>query len=106
VVNHAPHGCQKWFCDELTQSAIKSCICILRVEVPDGSYTLVPANEDEGAGQDVHYVTVEQDSGQSPEVGVSACADEGKPWFIHLPMCSFKLLNLLIAILCAFTFRS
>jgi hypothetical protein len=28
-------------------------------------------------------VTVEQDPGQSPEVCVSACADEGKPWFIH-----------------------
>jgi hypothetical protein len=62
---------------------IKFCICILRVEVPDGSYTLVPADEDEGAGGDVHYVTVEQDPGQSPEVGVSVCADEGKPRFIH-----------------------
>jgi hypothetical protein len=50
---------------------IKSCICILRVEVLDGSYTLVPTDEDEGAGGDVHYVTVEQDPGQSPEVGVS-----------------------------------
>jgi hypothetical protein len=28
-------------------------------------------------------VTVEQDPGQSPEVGVSACADEGKPQFTH-----------------------
>jgi hypothetical protein len=45
----------------------------------------VPADEDEGAGGDVHYVTVEQDPGQSPEVCVSACADEGKPRFnIHL----------------------
>jgi hypothetical protein len=35
-------------------------MCILRVEVPDGSYTLVPTNEDEGVG-DVHYVIVEQD---------------------------------------------
>jgi hypothetical protein len=39
----------------------------------------VPADEDEGAGGDVHYVTVEQDPDQSSEVGVSACADEGKP---------------------------
>jgi hypothetical protein len=39
----------------------------------------VPADEDEGARGDVHYVTVEQDPGQSPEVCVSACADEGKP---------------------------
>jgi hypothetical protein len=28
-------------------------------------------------------MTVEQDPGQSPEVCVSACADEGKPRFIH-----------------------
>jgi hypothetical protein len=28
-------------------------------------------------------VTVEQDPGQSPEVCVSACSDEGKPGFIH-----------------------
>jgi hypothetical protein len=53
------------------------------VYVPDGSYTLVPADEDEGAGGDVHYVTVEQDPDQSLEVGVSACVDEGKPRFIH-----------------------
>jgi hypothetical protein len=37
----------------------------------------VPVDEDEGAGGDVHYVTVEQDSDYSPEVYVSACADEG-----------------------------
>jgi hypothetical protein len=36
-------------------------MCILRVEIPDCSYTLVPADEDEGAGGDVHYMTVEQD---------------------------------------------
>jgi hypothetical protein len=46
-------------------------------------YMLVPADEDEGAGGDVHYVTIEQDPDQSPEVCVSACADEGKPWFKH-----------------------
>jgi hypothetical protein len=57
-------------------------MCILCVEVPDGSYTLVPTDEDEGAG-DVHYVTVEQDTDQSPEGCVSACADESKPQFNH-----------------------
>jgi hypothetical protein len=36
-------------------------MCILCVEVPDGSYTLVPADEHEGARGDVHNVTVEQD---------------------------------------------
>jgi hypothetical protein len=67
---------------------------------------LVPADEDEGAGGDVHCVTVEQDPDQSPEVCVSACADEGKPRFIHYPICFFTLLKLLIVIVCAFTFRS
>jgi hypothetical protein len=43
----------------------------------------VPADEDEGAGGDVHYVTVEQDPDQSPEVCASACADKGKPQFNH-----------------------
>jgi hypothetical protein len=28
-------------------------------------------------------LTVEQDPDQSLEVCLSACADEGKPWFIH-----------------------
>jgi hypothetical protein len=42
---------------------------------------LVPADEDEGVGGDVHYVTVEQDPDQSQEVSVSACADEGKPCY-------------------------
>jgi hypothetical protein len=56
---------------------------IFRVEVPDGSYKLVPADEDEGAGGDVHYVTVEKDAYQSPEGFLSAGADEGKPWFNH-----------------------
>jgi hypothetical protein len=67
---------------------------------------LVPADEDEGAGGEVHYVTVEQDPGQSPEVCVSACADEGKPGLFINPGVSLKLLNLLHVIVCAFTFRS
>jgi hypothetical protein len=54
-------------------------MCILRVEVPDGSYTLMSADEDEGAGGDVHFVIVEQDPDQSPEGCVTAGADEGKP---------------------------
>jgi hypothetical protein len=58
-------------------------MCILRVEVPDGSYTLVPAGDDEGAGGDQHYVTVEQEADQSPQGCVTACADEGKPRFNH-----------------------
>jgi hypothetical protein len=63
--------------------SLKSCICILCVEVSDGSYTLVPVDVNEGAGGDVHYVTVEQDLGQGPEDCLTACANEGKPRFYH-----------------------
>jgi hypothetical protein len=37
----------------------------------------------EGAGGDVHYVTIEQDPGQSLEVCLTSCANEGKPRFYH-----------------------
>jgi hypothetical protein len=63
--------------------SLKSCIYILHIEVPDGSYTLMPVDVNEGAGGDVHYVTVVQDPGQSPEVCLTACANEGKPRFYH-----------------------
>jgi hypothetical protein len=43
----------------------------------------VPADEDEGAGGDVHYVSVDQDPDQSSEVWVTVCADEGRPQFNH-----------------------
>jgi hypothetical protein len=57
----------------------------------------VPADDDEGAGGDVHYVTVEKDPDQSPEGCVSAGADEGKPRFNHLThVFTSKLLNLLL----------
>jgi hypothetical protein len=56
---------------------------MLRVEVPYGSYMLVPADVNEGAGGDVHYVAIEQDPGQSPEVYLTTCANEGKHRFIH-----------------------
>jgi hypothetical protein len=56
----------------------------------------VPADEDEGAGGGVHYVSVEQDPDQSLEVSLSACADEGKLQF-KINLCVyFKLLNLLL----------
>jgi hypothetical protein len=55
----------------------------------------VPADEDEGAGADVHYVTVEQDPEQSPEGCVSSCANKGKPQFNHLThVFTFKFMNL------------
>jgi hypothetical protein len=54
----------------------------------------------------VHYVTVEQDPDQSPEGCVSTCADEGKSGLIINPCVYFQVSELIIAILCAFTFRS
>jgi hypothetical protein len=73
-------SCLKLFKYELS---FKSCICILRAEVPDGSYTLVPEDVNEGAGGNVHYVATEHDPGESPEDCLIACASEGKPRFIH-----------------------
>jgi hypothetical protein len=78
VVNHAPHGWHVLFWG-LVKLNRKLSLSLH----PPCSYTLVPADEDEGAGGDVHYVTVEQDADQSPEGCLSACADEGKPRFIH-----------------------
>jgi hypothetical protein len=40
----------------------------------------------EGAREDVRYVTIEQDPGQSPEVCLTSYANEGKPRFYHQPM--------------------
>jgi hypothetical protein len=81
--------------------SIKSCICIPHVEVPYGSYMLVPAAEDEGAGGDVHYVTVEQDQDQSPEGPHASFANEGIPQFIINP-CSLKFCNYLCYSMCIY----
>jgi hypothetical protein len=53
----------------------------------------VPVDVNEGAGGDVHYVTVEQGPGQSPEDCLTACANEGKPRFVINP-CLFKFMQL------------
>jgi hypothetical protein len=63
-------------------SPTNSCICILHVEVSDGSYMLVLVDEDEGVGGDMHYAIVDQDPDQSPEVCLTASAGKGKPQFI------------------------
>jgi hypothetical protein len=56
-----------------------------RVDLPDGSYTLVPEGGGEGADRDVHYVAVEQDLDQSLEGPKASFANEGKPRFIINP---------------------
>jgi hypothetical protein len=49
------------------------------VDLPDGSYKLVPEGGDEGADGDVHYVAVEQDLDQNLEGPKASIANEGKP---------------------------
>jgi hypothetical protein len=49
--------------------------------VPDGNYTLVSEDVNEGAGGGVHYVAIEQDPDQSSGDCLTACASEGKPRF-------------------------
>jgi hypothetical protein len=61
---------------------------------------LVPADEDEGAGGDVHYVT---------KVRKFVCLlvlTKASPGLIINPCVYFQVTELIIAILCAFTFRS
>jgi hypothetical protein len=61
----------------------------------------VPADEYEGAGGDMPYVTVEQDPDQSPEVCVTACANEGNPG-LSLTHVLFKLCNYLCYSMCIY----
>jgi hypothetical protein len=56
-----------------------------RVDLPDGSYTLMPEGWDEGADGDVHYVAVEKDLDQRPEGPKPNLANEAKPRFIIDP---------------------
>jgi hypothetical protein len=61
------------------------------VNLPDGSYTLVPERGDGDADGELQYVDVAQDLDQSPEGPKANLADEGKPW---IKSCD-----------CAFTFQ-
>ena len=71
----------------------------VRVGLPDGSYTLVPKEEDEGADGELHYVTAEQDPDQSSEEPQASCADEGKHRFTINPFFNyFQFLNLCLII--------
>jgi hypothetical protein len=55
----------------------------LRVDLPDGRYTLVPEGEDEGADEELQYVNVAQDLDPSPEGPKANLASEGKPRIIN-----------------------
>ena len=73
-----------------------------RVELPDGSYTLIPEVGAEGADGDVHNVEVNQDLDQSPEEPKANHADEGK----HRIITTFsKFLCNYLCYACAFTFQ-
>jgi hypothetical protein len=50
-----------------------------RVDLPDGSYRLMPEEGDRGVDGDVHYVTIEQNLDRSPEGPKANLANEGKP---------------------------
>jgi hypothetical protein len=56
----------------------------LRVDLPDGRYTLVPEGGHEGADEELQYVDVAQDMDQSPEGPMANLASEGKPRIINL----------------------
>jgi hypothetical protein len=73
-----------------------------RVDLPDGSYTLVPEGGDEGFDGELQYVDVAQDLDQSPEGPKANRVDEGKPQIIN-PFLK-KLCNYLCYV-CAFTFQ-
>jgi hypothetical protein len=55
----------------------------LRVDLPDGRYTLVPEGGDGGADEELQYVDVAQDLDQSPEGTKANLASEGKPRIIN-----------------------
>jgi hypothetical protein len=54
----------------------------------------------------VHYVTVEQDPGQVRKFVCLLVLKKASPGLFINPCVSLKLLNLLLVIVCAFTFRS
>jgi hypothetical protein len=55
----------------------------LRVDLPDSRYTLVPEGGDEGTDEELQYVDVAKDLGQSPEGPKASLASEGKPRIIN-----------------------
>ena len=60
----------------------------------------MPEGADGGAGEELHYVEVEQDLDQSPEGPKASFADEGKPRSIFLVF--FKLSQYSMFCLCIY----
>jgi hypothetical protein len=55
----------------------------LRVDLPNGRYTLVPEGGDEGADEELQHVDIAQDVDQGPEGPKANLASEGKPRIIN-----------------------
>jgi hypothetical protein len=63
----------------------------LRVDLPDGRYTLVPKGGDEGADEELQHVFVAQGLDQSPEGPKANLASEGKPRIINPVFLKFSI---------------
>jgi hypothetical protein len=55
----------------------------LRVDLPEGRYTLVPEGGGGGADEELPYVDIAQDLDQTPEGPKANLANEGKPQIIN-----------------------
>ena len=58
------------------------CIHIEASQLVDGTYELVPTNENESASAQVNSLELIQDPNQSLEEAKASSAQEGKPWCI------------------------
>jgi hypothetical protein len=68
--------------------------------------TLVLADEDEGAGGDMHYVTVEQDRTKVQKVVCMLVLTKASPGLTFTYVLLLKFLMFSLELLCAFTFKS
>jgi hypothetical protein len=57
---------KSWFCGNYPTLTIISCICMWRVDLPDGTHTLTQEEEGAASGE-VNQIGVHQDLDQSPE---------------------------------------
>jgi hypothetical protein len=74
----------------------------LRVDLPDGRFTLIPEGGDEGADEELQHMFVAQDLDQSPVGPKTNLASEGKPRIINP---SLKIYAIIFCYECAFTFQ-
>jgi hypothetical protein len=75
----------------------------LRVDLPDGRYTLVPEGGEEGADEELQYVDVAQDLDQSIAGPKANLASKGKPQIINP---SFKTMPICFAMIAHLRFRN